>query len=486
MQNNKLIRLLATLSRREMTRFREYALSPYFNKHGDIQALVTYLSEIHPHFDERTCDRAILFQRLHSTQPHDQQRLALVFTYTLRLLEAFLAQEQHQEDSFLQRIQLLQALRVRKQYHLYEKILQQTQQLLDDQTQKDDRYYHWRYLLAADADTYYNQMERRQTDHNIQEKQDNLDQFYILQKLKDACEMHTRHRILNVDYATRMLETVLQEVQQNQAEYTRHPIILIYYQVYRMLTQEGHEHYHTALQTLQNHEAELTIQELQYMYNYFQNYCIQQINRGEGQFLKEIFKLYQAQLLQNLLIEDDHLSEWHYKNIITVAIRLGEMEWAQSFIEGYKEKLPPEARENAHRFNLASYYYAAQQYDRVLELLLKIEYSDLRYNLGAKALLMRTYYDLEEYEALISLVQSFTLYLRRNKLMANSQRDGHYNLFKFTRRAAQIRSRLGYEKGEKLFSQLKKLQEDIAAAGAIMNKGWLLEKMQELEAAFRN
>lgn len=481
MEKNKLIQSLSILSRREMTRFKEFAFSPYFNKHEDIRLLVAYLNDIYPHFTAERCHREVVFQALFPGELHDQNRLALIFTYTMRLLESFLIQEQHQEDEYSQQLLLLKSLRLRKQYTLYEKVLRSTTKQLDTIEQKDDRYYHWHYQLAAETDAFYNQMERRQTDHSIQRKQNNLDQFYLLEKLKDACEMHMRRRILNVDYATRMLEAVLRELHDNEEEYVQEPLILLYYQIYQMLTREDMGSYFTAIQSLQRYEYGVKKTELHYIYNYFQNYCIQRINKGDGRFLEEIFKLYKAQLKQGLLVEGDYLSEWHFKNIVTVAIRLNEMTWVKDFIEHYKSKLPPESQENAYRFNLASYHYAMRQYDQVLQLLLKVEYSDLRYSLGAKALLLRTYYDLEEYEALISLVQSFTLYLRRNKLMADSNREGHQNLFKFTRRSAQLRAKLGYENEEKLQKQLHKLKEDIDSAGPIFNKGWLLEKIQELE-----
>ncbi|MGB0929683.1 MAG: hypothetical protein ACPGVB_02825 [Chitinophagales bacterium] len=49
-----------------------------------------------------------------------------------------------------------------------------------------------------------------------------------------------------------------------------------------------------------------------------------------------------------------------------------------NFIEGYREKLPFQARENAYCFNKAAYCYAIEEYDEVLQLLLTVEYSDIR------------------------------------------------------------------------------------------------------------
>lgn len=464
-----------------MTRFREFVYSPYFNKHDEIRALVAYFSEIYPDFSEQYCNRNMIFCKIYNNALHDQPRLALLFTYTLRLLESFLALEQYQQSEYGQQISLLQALRLKKQYSFYEKNLTIAENKLENIHRKDSQLYNHQYQLAAEANDYFNQIERRQTDLSIQLKQNNLDKFYLLEKLKDACEMQVRRKILNIDYSARMLEVVVREVRDNAAAYGDEPLIYLYYQIHQMVVQGEHDYYFSALQTLQLKESSIAISELHNCYNFLQNYCIQQINRGEGRFLQEIFKLYQLQLAQGLLLEEGYLSEWHYKNIVTTGIRLGEMTWVKDFIEHYKAKLDPETRENAYRFNLASYYYAMQQYDQVLELLLQVEYNDLRYNLGAKALLLRTYYDLEEYDALFSLVQSFTLYLRRNKLMANFHREGHHLLFKFTRRAAQIRANIDFMNVEKARKEFDKLQIDIAAANAIFNKGWLLEKIQELE-----
>ncbi|HRJ15493.1 MAG TPA: hypothetical protein PLI34_10900, partial [Saprospiraceae bacterium] len=181
-----------------------------------------------------------------------------------------------------------------------------------------------------------------------------------------------------------------------------------------------------------------------------------------------------------LLYEDGLLSEWHYKNIITTGIRLRRLPWVRAFIESQKERLPPDARDNAYRFNLAAYHHAAGEYDAVLQLLLQVEYSDVRYSLGAKALLLRTYYELHEWEALDSLVGSMRQYLQRNRLLADFNRNGYHNLFRFTRRAAAIRSQSAYLSDEKYRSELERLRRELSLAGEIFNKSWLMEKVEEL------
>ncbi len=481
MTGHKLFELLSTLSRREMTRFREFAASPYHNKHPDVRALANYLSRIYPDFGDRHCRRETLFQQLYPGEAHDQARLALVFTYTRRLLEQFLVQESFEESRPEHQLLLLKALRRRKLFGLYEKQLLRAEAEIDKQPSNSNDGYYRRYRLAAEADAYFTLLERRRTDDSLQVKENQLDKFYLAEKLRDACEMQVRRNILKGDYSSRLLEAVLREVGDNLLEYDRDPAISLYYRIYLMVSREDARYYEEALHALFEKEAGFSHAELAELYNYFQNYCIRRINSGDGRFLEEIFQLYKRLLDKGLLHEDGILSEWHYKNIVTTAIRLRQMDWVKQFIEQHKERLAPDVRDNAYRFNLASYYHAAGQYDEVLRLLLQVEYSDLRYSLGAKALLLRTYYDLCEYEALDSLVGSMRQYLQRNQLMADFHRNGHHNLFKFTRRAAHIRAQLGFVSEEKSRQELLRLQQEVSRAGEIFNKSWLLEKILALE-----
>ncbi len=481
MHNNKLARLLRSFERREMTRFRDFACSPYFNKHEGVRGLVCYLSDIFPGFSVQNCHREVVFQQLFPGQPHDQGKLALIFTYTMRLAEHFLKIEQAGTEVGLEDTLLLEQLRNKKQYKLYEPLLAKAEESRGEQGLRDSSWYYRQYLLANEADQYFNTISERRTDDSLQRKQHFLDRFYLAEKLRDACEMQVRSRILKVSYSDPMQEKALAFVESHLRELEKEPAIAMYYWLYQMVSKPESANYFRALDALGRHQAALPAVEQKAIYNYLQNFCIQKINEGEARFLAEIFELYKAQLDRELLLENGYLSEWHYKNIVTTGIRLREMEWVRDFIENYREKLPEEARENAFRFNLASYFYATRQYGEVLRLLIKVEYRDLRYNLGAKALLLRTYYDLDEYEALSSLADSFKQYLHRNRLMADVRREGYHNLFKLTRRAAALRANIGYYSREKSRKELLKLRESINKAGAIFNKSWLLEKVESLE-----
>lgn len=476
---------MKTFHRKEMSRFESFVYSPYFNKHQGVRELVTYLSNIFPGFSEKNCSRAVLAKKGLSAQYTNNSQLALVFTYTKRLLDQFLVMEHTKEKTFENNILLLEQLRQRKCFKVYRNSLGKIRNAMEGEAVQDGLFFQNQFSLAKEADRFYILTDGRSKDPNLELKVRKLDYFYMVEKLKDAVEIQNRKDILRVSYSNRMLEGVLKEISENLEEYEKVPSVFVYYKLYQMVSNDEQQFYFEAMDFLRDHEHYLSKDERITIYNYFQNYCIKKINSNELLFLSEIFQLYKLQLEKELIFEDGFLSEWHYKNIVTTAIRLEEMDWAYDFINQYKDRLRPLSVENAYRFNLASYYHATGEYGKVLELLLRLEYSDLRYNLGAKALLLRTYYEMGEFEALNSLSASFYQYLQRNRLMADKRKDAYHNLFRFTKRVAQLKSEIPFTGKQKLQQTMKKLQNDIEKSPVIFNQKWLEGKVLELEESLK-
>jgi hypothetical protein len=472
--------LLRQFNRKEMTRFREFVFSPYFNKHRDVRALVKYLDGCYPELSAFQCDRQRIFKKLFPDQAHDQGKLAVIFTYTYRLAEQFLAQEMLKTEAAETDQLVLRGIRQVKAFGLYQKVLARSSRQLEKSHEQSSRHWWHRYKMALIQDNYLNHIVAKRDLSGLNVMEEHLDRFFLAEKLKNAVEARVRRNMVKVKSESRMLDAAVREVATHLDSYREVPAIYLYYKLYEMLGEQDHRFYYEALEELKNSESHFPLAERASLYNYFQNYCIREINRNNLQFLAELFQLYQSQLEQELLLEEGYLSEWHYKNIVTVGLRLQELDWVRDFISSYRDQLRPEVADNAYRFNLAAYYHEAKVYGKVLDLLTRVEYRDPRYNLGAKALLLRTYYELGEDEALFSLVDSFLQYLQRNTKMTDSRREGYYHLFRLCRRAAQIRSRIGYDKKERTARDLQRLKTELETSGAIFNQSWLEAKMDEI------
>ena len=406
--------------------------------------------------------------------------MALLFTYTVRLFEQFIIQKIiNEENNFSNEILSLKILRKRGLDGLFEKRLNK----MEDQPMVQGSQFHLNnYLLKTEINQYFSQFPSPENHKYLIEKQKQLDLFLMTEKLKDACEMYLRHQILKVPFELNFIETILIEFEKKEAFYEKIPTISIYYNIYKLLINKELSQYQTVLAQLKVHEQSLPKSELENIYNYLQNFCIQKINQGNQHFLTELFKIYQSQLTKELLFRSGYLPEFHYKNIVTTGLREQAHEWVYEFIEKYKPKLNPITAENAYSYNLANYYYFTKQYEKVLELLIRVEYTDVRYSLDAKTLLLRTYFELEEGEALLSLSDAFRQYLKRNRQVSEVNRKGYLNLLKFAKKVFQLKTNANYWLKEKLKKECKKVEMEIQASDLIFNQSWLMEKFAAINS----
>ena len=92
--------------------------------------------------------------------------------------------------------------------------------------------------------------------------------------------------------------------------------------------------------------------------------------------------LYVKGIENKSLFDESYLSHWTYSNVVKLALRLERYEWIESFISEYTGSLPPQYREDAQYYNLAELYYHKHDYDKVLDNLNQLHFTDLHYHLG--------------------------------------------------------------------------------------------------------
>lgn len=482
MIKNKLIQLLSTFSKKEMTRFLEFVQSPYFNKRTDVVNLIQYLHKIYPNFTTKKCSQQKIFQQVYTSKTYNQSLLALVYTYTFRLAKKFLSTEIYSTQSQVQSLHLLQAIHQKGQIPFYQKQFKKAQETLEALPYRNSSFYQYQYELTKVAELANQDASWQGLAGNQLIKIHTLDYFYLSEKLKAACELKVRSDILQSPFNSQLLASIIATIEKNWTNYQTIPSIIVYYHLYGMLVEEDTKYYYKALPIIEQNTVFFPRSELQEIYNYIQNYCIKQINRNKEEFMQELLTIYKIQLEGRLLHDEkEQLSEWHYKNIVTLGLRLEAIEWVAEFIESYKEDLLIESRENAYRFNRAAFNYHIGAYESVLKLLLNIEYNNVQYGMGARWLLLRTYYELEEKAAFLSLCDSFRIYLQRNQLISDFKKEGNEQTLHFVRKLFQLKLTGGYQEQQKINREWSNLKKELQETEAIFNRKWLENKLLEIK-----
>lgn len=471
MINSKPVIILKTFTAREFNAFEKLVYSPFFNVNDDVKSLFIELKKLFPAFDDKQTGKKEIFRMLFPGKRFNEQKLRYVMTDLTRLIEEFLVQKQFAENDTLKKHLLLQSLDQRDLDKYFQQHISDAYSSQRRSPFRDSFFYEWQAMLEEDSYVWTSRKDNRAIDSSLQSLVDNIDIHYLAKKLKYSCEIINRMNVLQVEYNISFLDNTLEFLKQNSFNHV--PAIMIYFQVLLTLREsENEKHYKNLKLLLAEHLDKFPPAELRDIYGFVQNYCIRQINLGNTDYLRELFENYKTLIENEIIIENNVLAQFDFKNIVTIALRLNEFKWTENFIQKYSKLLSSDFRQNAINYNMARLQYSRQQYHQALKLLLEVEFTDVYYHLDSKALLLRTYYELEDWEPLISLINTFKIYLKRNKLISEYQRTTYNNLVKFVRKLSRIKM------GSKL--PLQKVKDEIAEVRQVADLTWLNSKVAEL------
>lgn len=477
MEKSKLLELLKKMHSRELTRFGEFIHSPYHNKNESLKRLGDCILKEAPDFDnERRLAKERVFQHVFPDKPFDAAVFHRCSSQLLELLYAFLTLEQHQKQAAAERATLLEALRRRKVPKHYELLAKDWQDVLDKEAQQLGRAESdWlRYRFYREANAYFIDSGERRYDAHLQGQYQALNRFFLLEQWRMACDMASRNTVVQGKYSYPLLPYLSEYVE--QSEHRDDIVLALYRRALDMLTQpaEAQEPHYQQLKTAVLAVREtLSDADLVDIYGYLLNYSIRQINRGKKEYYREALQHYEFLVGRRLMFFDGYLPAANYKNIVTIALALEEYEWAKQFIHEHRLSLPPDVRENAFSYNLASYYYAIGQHKEALQTLHDVVFTDVSYHLGAKIIQLKSYYELDEGEALYSLLDSFGSYLRRNKEISDAQKTANAHFLRLAKKLYQLKEGKNHWRKAEWLEKYEDWWAKMHETSPIANKLWL-------------
>jgi hypothetical protein len=466
MEKTKLIQLLRTFDSKELRAFHDFVRSPFFNKQEEIVQLYTYLKkQAKRDFPPARITKQTVFQQLFPDQVYDEKRLNHFISQLFKLAEKFIGYQQYQKAGAVSAYYSLQAYVERRKEKPYRYLYDQAQKKLAERPQRNANYHFQRFLLADVAERHFSNQNIRRHDQSLQEAADHLDHYYLAQKLKFVCAMLDRQKQLNTTYSTHMIDEVKQYLARQPFEHV--PAVHIYYVTLLTLTNPDEtDNFYRLQSLLKSYQSYFEKNELKDLYYFAINYCARRIRVGKKSFATDLMTLYIEGIDHGILLDEGRLSPWTFKNMVRLGLGLKRFEWVESFVPKYYSYLPENEREAAFHFSMADLYFQKKAYEKAFFHLNQVEFSDIFYSLGAKVMLLKIYHEKEETEALIALLKSFRIYLKRNKLIAKNVKLPYLN---FIHLLAAI------QKKDKQDTAL--LLKEIQEVPQLMDRSWLLQQV---------
>lgn len=472
MKKSKLIKTLKTLNTKELTRFKEYVHSPFFNKHKIVQQLCDYILRFAPDFTSDKLKKEAVYAALFPNSPYDETPIYTHSSNLVALLVDYLAIVSFRKNELQSKLQTLKALRKKGLLKQFDRLAKQYQKLLNQST-KDKEYHYYQAALYHEFDQIN---PIRNQEQNIQKKDAELDIAFLIDKMQIACDMINTNNITGSNYQANGIAWVLDWLEADKPYYLSFPELRINYTIYKLVETGKKKFYDDLRHFLIDKTDWYPKAKIKVIYDYLINHCIKKMNTGDMEYFREFFELHRFLLKEKILfLDDQRLDEWDYKNIVTAGVRLEEFDWVESFIYDYKPFVKVNARENVFNYNLAYIYFSKKNYAKALHLLHYVEFTDSSYYIGAKIIQLKCYYALKEWEASLSLVATFKNYIQRSRILSDYKKSMHQNMLNIMRKIIHLESKKIALSKQEFKTQQQRLKLQVKTLSPIANADWLLE-----------
>jgi len=471
MKDNKLLTVLKLLSPADCKRLKDFAHSPYFNKNETILKLLNYLLSHAPEWKAENIKDEKVWEVVYPQKMYDKTAISKLRYKAFLVVEKFLVQKQIEQKPQIQQVGLLEFYADNALGDLYEETCEKIAELQKKETYQNSNFHYHEYLIVKSISRFHTQFQQRSENPDFEKTDIHLTTFFISQKLENACNSLTRSKVVATSFQPELLEEVLFFLEKNP-QILAFPAVKVYYHLYKMLKySENVVFFYDFQQLLPTQEQYFSPKELRNLYSYLRNYCISKINVGDTSFEEVLFWVYDTQLKAGWLFDEaGKLYPSNFKNIVVLALRLEKMDWTADFLKKYTTNLPEESRMETHAYCLAKLFFAEKKYNETLKLLCNVDFEDIFFKIGARKLLLQTYYELGEWEGLNNTLNSFRVFLHRDKTIAESHKIANRNFLNMLRKLSDI---LPDEKEEWL-----KFREQVEMLSPLGERNWLLKKIE--------
>lgn len=411
MQNSRLIQLLKifnTKELRELQQFVDYELF-HSNKRRYKKVVQLFQKLISSKRKIQIPNRRILAIDLFGDKEDSDRNLSLHISQAIDLVQKYLVYKHQTKEPMKYNQTLLSILREKQAKKLFNQKKERIIKDLEKEETKNSDYF-FNYFLLAKNSLELKEVRNRTLALNREDFKatiTNLDLFFLVIQLNHACQALNINRVFESNkYELPILEIIIDQLP--QTVYFQSPIIQIYWNTYKLLSNEEDNYYASLKSLWKNHHAILSDYYQTNTFNYLQNYIVQKISKGAHIYLVELWEISLFRLEKGLRTKLDSPT---YKNLITTGTMLAlqqespDFSEVLNFMQNHTSKLQPGLQQEAQTYAQAYLAFYQNNFQIVPQKLITeqkpltiYKFQDIFYQIDARRLLVMAFFRLEEKE----------------------------------------------------------------------------------------
>ncbi|MBI1228448.1 MAG: hypothetical protein GC192_24650 [Bacteroidetes bacterium] len=478
MNQTRLIKILKAFTSTELFQLTQFIQSPLFNDGSRPQKTETLLEQLvkyHPEFKSQDIAKEEIFQVVFPTEDYVMQKLDKVASELMKVVRKFIAvNASHTMSNAQYWLEQVKFFRERGLDGEFRYAAEQVEKL-QQKSMLEEEYFFRQLVIETEKMKNMVNLNDKKSDINIPEVIQNLDIYYIISKMEYCSYLMTKSisTHLNSPQSFILLDEVLEAARKN---YLDVPVVAAYYYSYSLLLKRNLPEDYEQLKTVLNaNNGRFLVGTLKAVHSYMRNYIADKYNQGDPSCLPELFALFKDHAEKGTLLQDSGtILASTLQNAITVALKLGEVEWALHFLEEHRLRLigadDPEA---IYQFNLANCYFYRGDYAVVEHCLANYTYREQFYKLAAKRMEIKLYYETNS-PLLDSRLGAFKIFVHELKSILPPDKIAPNNHFADLMRQIIAPKTLGNS------ARVQKLTDKLETQKAVAEREWLKEKLEKL------
>ncbi len=479
MKKTYLIELFRRLSSKQMKELSDFARSPFFNKNESVEKLFEYLRVNHPDFKPAKIEKEYIYRKLFSPAEYNDSFMRMIIFKLTEMTEQYLAYSDMKQKDNAENLHLINSLLELGLDKGASRIINNSQKKLADVKLHNGTYFENRYKLEKFKHIIYSKSYQAITvkdkpGESLLEESNNLTAYFIISILQRYRYLLNKSYSVNSSFEPEFLSYIMDFLENEGKDYLKVKLIMILQKQILLLLDNTRE---DLLYELQGYftDDSLDIEDSDRRdgITVLVNLCIEKGYSGRVEFYKLMFEMDKYLVARNLYhrVQGGYFEKEMFMNVVTIGLKMDEIEWTREFIENYHKKLSPDESENLYYYTTSKYYFKTKEFEKALEYITRVNYSDLHMKINVRITMIMIQYELGNIEEVLMQIENFRKYVQKDKLLNSSHKKITSNFIRFASVICKARysSRIN----------LKTLIEDIEKCDKVSNRQWLIEKTAE-------
>ena len=468
MKGSKLIEIMDSLTKKDIREINKYLLSPFFNQREDVIWLFNHLTTA-----ENVPSKAEI-QALIPTQLHPKNRaidglfVRQLMSFLVDCLEQYLIVQQVIDTSATQKFYLAKAYQARSLGKLHEQTINEIAEFQHKTPFRNHEYYYNQYLLLEGQQRILAAQKSR-ADTYLEAISFNLDIAYISEKLHQACNMMNFQRLYGSEYNVALIGEI-EGFLAAHPDVLALPAVAIYYYSYLAIKDPNNDHNFNILRQLfTEHSEKFAASEILDLYIITLNHHVRKSNEGMGD-PNIVFEMYRLGIEKRIVFNNKILPHSTFFNVVRSALQADEIAWARTFVNENKPYLERKYQDNMAALCLANIEYQSNGLGNVITLLNPVNFKEPLFNLIAKTLIIKVFYELNEYNVLDNQILNMKKYIQTKRVLG-------YHKTNYLNIALYMRKLLNLNFHDR--QSIEKLRQEIIAEQTLTERKWFLKQLNQ-------